>query len=159
MISFIFSYEKVSNSYEGFYLSRHIGPTGRRSVFLAVMTGTEMTDEQVRMEKYSNIQFQMIEPHLGVKRSFDHMSEVDRKGTKTTLEVAERHWKAHYESALDKCSCIFWKGRCLDKIAGVNCDVSKYFISDGFMSEDFFWIIGNCPMDSALFWIIEQCTY
>lgn len=116
--------EKVSNDYEGFYMTRYSGRTGNRSVFLALLAGSEKTNEQVKMEKYSNIQFQMIEPHLGAKRNFEFLAEIQRKGTKITTEKAEKLWKVHYESSLKKCSHVFWGGRCADTIAGFYCDVS-----------------------------------
>lgn len=115
----------MSNKYEGFYKTKHTGKTGKPSVFLALMPGTEKTDEQLKTQKIANLQCQSTQPHLGAKASYEPLADIQRRGIKITPDEAKKLWIDHYESSLKSCSHVFWSGACAIKNTGFECDVSR----------------------------------
>lgn len=113
--------------YEGFYLTKHTGKTNRPSVFLALMPGTEKSNEQVELENFASLQVQTTHPHTGVKNVFEPLSEIRRKGTRIEPAAAEKLWRRHYEHSLKMCGHVWWNGSCVNVKAGFACDVRMKF--------------------------------
>lgn len=113
----------MTNNHEGFYLTKHTGKTNQPSVFLALMPGTEKSNEQLKLEKYANLQVQTTHPHTGVKNVFEPLYEIERKGTRIEPAAAEKLWRRHYEHSLKTCGHVWWSGSCGVTKAGFACDV------------------------------------
>lgn len=73
-----------------------------------------------------DILFRIFHPHLGAVSRHETLDEVRRRGYKIKPDQAQSYWQAHHNSSRRNCSHVFWHGRCIKTIAGVQCEVSVF---------------------------------
>lgn len=103
---------------------------------MALTVDGDKTNEQMWGLRARNVLFQTFQPNTGAQSRFQPLDEVLRKGTKTTnMGKIQELWTHHYAHSAEKCGHIFWRGRCMNKMVGLDCDVGmrrrKYTVLSG----------------------------
>ena len=99
---------------EGFYLT-HSEHMVRKGILLAVSdTSTRMFSKQI---------FRIYKPNIGLQTKTETLSSLKERGSKITIEEAEKLWTDIFESAEKTCGHALWYGNCRRISAKLTCDV------------------------------------
>uniref|UniRef100_T1IRW6 Strawberry notch n=1 Tax=Strigamia maritima TaxID=126957 RepID=T1IRW6_STRMM len=125
---------ELTGKEEGFYLAQQVR-NGKQPAILAVeFTAGSASRKRERRDRNEKV-FSVYRPNTGLQFRQETLTEILKKYSKASTDLAQPHWQDQYDSATDVCSHAYWRGSCRRVMMGMPCDVGlrrrTYHVLDG----------------------------